>query len=151
MRCWSSPRRPRYGGAHRGHVETPADRAHVLANVALALLSAALTAALFLLVLLLVDGWRNSPAAAAVAVTAVRMAALAAGRVFRGVRAGARSQAVKGSVLITGDLRHAETPSSPPSSKPRSVRFSTACARSAHRRLVTPARRRAVSPPRADE
>jgi MFS family permease len=80
------------------------DRPHLRANLALALLSAALTAALFLLVLLLVDGWRTSPAVAAVAVTAVPVAALAAGPVFRGVRSGTRSEAVAGSVLIAGGL-----------------------------------------------
>jgi MFS family permease len=88
----------------RGKLDTSPDRPHVLANLALALLSAALTAALFLLVLLLVDGWRNSPAVAAVAVTAVPVAALAAGPVFRTVRAGTRSEAVAGSVLIAGGL-----------------------------------------------
>jgi MFS family permease len=85
-------------------VDTKPDRPHVLANIALALLSAALTAALFLLVLLLVDGWSNSPAVAAVAVTAVPVAALAAGPVFRGLRAGTRSEAIAGSVLIAGGL-----------------------------------------------
>ena len=85
-------------------LDTSPDRPHVLANLALALLSAALTAALFLLVLLLVDGWRRSPAVAAVAVTAVPAAALAAGPLFRGVRAGTRSEAVAGSVLIAGGL-----------------------------------------------
>ncbi|HSO98136.1 MAG TPA: MFS transporter, partial [Solirubrobacteraceae bacterium] len=85
-------------------LDTSPNRPHLLANVALALLSAALTAALFLLVLLLVDGWRRSPAAAAVAVTAVPVAALAAGPLFRGVRAGTRSEAVAGSVLIAGGL-----------------------------------------------
>jgi MFS family permease len=88
----------------QANLDTSPDRPHVLANVALALLSAALTAALFLLVLLLVDGWDRSPAVAAVAVTAVPVAALAAGRVFRGVRAGTRSEAVAGSVLIAGGL-----------------------------------------------
>ncbi len=84
--------------------DTSPDRPHVLANLALALLSAALTAALFLLVLLLVEGWRRSPAVAAVAVTAVPAAALVAGPLFRGVRAGTRSEAVAGSVLIAGGL-----------------------------------------------
>jgi predicted MFS family arabinose efflux permease len=84
--------------------EASPDRPHLLPNLALALLSAALTAALFLLVLLLVDGWRNSPVVAAVAVTAVPAAALAGGPVFRGVRAGPRSEAVAGSVLIAGGL-----------------------------------------------
>jgi MFS family permease len=89
---------------HRHGLDTSPDRPHVLANLALALLSAALTAALFLLVLLLVDGWRNSPALAAVAVTAVPAAALAAGPLFRGLRAGTRSEAIAGSVLIAGGL-----------------------------------------------
>jgi predicted MFS family arabinose efflux permease len=88
----------------QGNLEMSPDRPHVLANLALALLSAALTAALFLLVLLLVDGWRRSPAVAALAVTAVPVAALAARRLFRGVRAGTRSEAVAGSVLIAGGL-----------------------------------------------
>ena len=88
----------------QANLDTSPDRPHVLANLALALLSAALTAALFLLVLLLVDGWDRSPAVAAVAVTAVPVAALAAGPVFRGVRAGTRSEAVAGSVLIAGGL-----------------------------------------------
>ena len=88
----------------QANLDTSPDRPDVLANLALALLSAALTAALFLLVLLLVDGWDRSPALAAVTVTAVPVAALAAGRVFRGVRAGTRSEAVAGSVLIAGGL-----------------------------------------------
>src|SRR5205807_6892434 len=91
-------------GRRQAELETRQDRPHVLANLALALLSAALTAALFLLVLLLVDGWRRSPAVAAVTVTAVPVAALAAGPLFRGVRARTRSEAVAGSVLIAGGL-----------------------------------------------
>src|SRR6185437_7188902 len=86
------------------HPDTAPDRPHLLANLALALLSAALTAALFLLVLLLVDGWRTTPAVAALAVTAVPVAALSAGPVFRGLRAGTRSEAIAGSVLIAGGL-----------------------------------------------
>ncbi|HET8951528.1 MAG TPA: MFS transporter [Solirubrobacteraceae bacterium] len=85
-------------------LDTSPDRPHVLANLALALLSAALTAALFLLVLLLVEGWRRSPALAAVAVTAVPAGALIAGPVFRKLRAGTRSEAVAGSILIAGGL-----------------------------------------------
>ena len=88
----------------QANLDTSPDRPHVLADLALALLSAALTAALFLLVLLLVDGWDRSPAVAAAAVTAVPVAALAAGPVFRGLRAGTRSEAVAGSVLIAGGL-----------------------------------------------
>lgn len=88
----------------RGKLDISADRPQVLANLALALLSAALTAALFLLVLLLVDGWRNSPAVAAVAVMAVPGAALVAAPLVRGARAGTRSEALAGSVLIAGGL-----------------------------------------------
>jgi hypothetical protein len=88
----------------RADRDTTPDRPHVLANLALALLSAALTAALFLLVLLLVEGWRRSPAVAALAVTAVPAAALAANRLFRALRSGTRSEAVAGSVLIAGGL-----------------------------------------------
>jgi predicted MFS family arabinose efflux permease len=88
----------------KASVDPSPDRPYVLANLALALLSAALTAALFLFVLLLVDGWRNSPAVAAVVVTAVPVAALGVGPLFRGVRAGTRSEAVAGSVLIAGGL-----------------------------------------------
>ena len=88
----------------RANLDASPDRPDVLADLALALLSAALTAALFLLVLLLVDGWDHSPAVAAVAVTAVPVSALAAGPVFRGLRAGTRSEAVAGSVLIAGGL-----------------------------------------------
>ncbi len=91
-------------GWRRERLDTSPHRPHVLANVALALLSAALTAALFLLVLLLVDGWSNSPALAAITVTAVPVAALAAGPLFRRMRAGTRSEAVAGSVLIAGGL-----------------------------------------------
>ena len=90
--------------SRQANLDTSPDRPHMLANLALALLSAALTAALFLLVLLLVDGWDRSPAVAAVAVTAVPVAALGAGPLFRGVRAGTRSEAVAGSVLIAGGL-----------------------------------------------
>ncbi len=80
------------------------DRPHVLANLALALLSAGLAAALFLLVLLIVDGWRKSPAVAAVAVSAIPLAALAAGPLFRTLRAGTRSEAIAGSILVAGGL-----------------------------------------------
>ena len=85
-------------------LDTTPDRPHVLANLALALLSAGLAAALFLLVLLIVDGWRKSPAVAAVAVTAIPLAALAAGPLFRSLRAGTRSEAIAGSILIAGGL-----------------------------------------------
>lgn len=82
----------------------PADRPHLAANLALGLLSAALTAALFLLVLLLVEGWRRSPALAAVTVTVIPVAAVAAGVLARAARAGTRSEAVAGAILVGGGL-----------------------------------------------
>ena len=93
------------GQAGRDHDPSlPADRPHLAANAALALISAALTAALFLLVLLLVEGWRRSPAEAALIVTVIPVAALAAGPLARAARAGTRSEAVAGAVAVAGGL-----------------------------------------------
>ena len=78
-----------------------AGRPHVPALAALTLLSAALTAALFLLVLLLVEGWRIEPLEAAVIVSAMPAAAFAAPRI--GVR-GTVAEAGIGSLLIAGGL-----------------------------------------------
>ncbi|MEZ0109734.1 MFS family permease [Catenulispora sp. EB89] len=73
-------------------------------NIALALLSAALTAALFLFVLLLVDGWRRSPAVAAVTVSVIPLAALFARPLIRTLRAGPLAQTMSGCLLIAGGL-----------------------------------------------
>ena len=80
------------------------DRPNVPANLALALLSAALTAALFLLVLLIVEGWRKSPALAALTVTVIPVAAFGARPLARQARAGSQSESVAGIVLIAGGL-----------------------------------------------
>ena len=81
----------------------PAGRPNVPANLALLLVSGALTAALFLLVLLLVDGWRLPPAAAGIVVTVMPAAAIASGAVAR--RLGGRgTRAACGAVLIAGGL-----------------------------------------------
>lgn len=82
----------------------PSDRPDIPANLALALVSAALTAALFLLVLLLVEGWRRTPALAAVTVTVIPLAAFAAGPLVRAVKAGTRAEAIAGSILTAGGL-----------------------------------------------
>ena len=73
-------------------------------NLTLALLSAALTAALFLLVLLLVDGWRHSPATAALAVSVVPVAALAARPLARLLQPSADVEVAVGCFLIAGGL-----------------------------------------------
>jgi MFS family permease len=79
-------------------------RPAIRANLTLALLSAALTAALFLLVLLLVEGWRRSPATAAVTVSVVPLAALAARPLARVLRPPAAVEVGVGCFLIAGGL-----------------------------------------------
>jgi MFS family permease len=76
--------------------------------VALALVSAALAAALFLLVVLLIEGWRRSPGQAALVVTVMPLAALVAGRWARehhGLAPGSSAKvALPGAVLLAGGL-----------------------------------------------
>jgi predicted MFS family arabinose efflux permease len=61
-------------------VPLPAGRPSVSANAALLLVAGGLVAALFLVVLLLVDGWGMSPAAAGLVVTVMPVTALVVGR-----------------------------------------------------------------------
>ncbi len=78
-------------------------RPHLLANLALAMVSAAIAAALFLLVLLLIEGWRLSPIGAAIVVSAMPLAALLGARL--GPTAGsARARAAAGAILVAGGL-----------------------------------------------
>jgi len=78
-------------------------RPHLWANLALAMVSAAIAAALFLLVLLLIEGWRLSPIEAAVVVSAMPLAAILGSRLTE--RAGdARSRAAAGAILVGGGL-----------------------------------------------
>jgi predicted MFS family arabinose efflux permease len=79
--------------------ERPA-RFAVRPAVALALVSAALSAVLFLLVLLLVAGWNESPLAAAAAVTVVPIAAVAGAR----IAGDARTRACAGCALVGGGV-----------------------------------------------
>lgn len=79
-------------------------RPAVRPNLTLAFLSAALTAALFLLVLLLVDGWQHSPAAAAITVSVVPLAALAARPLARALQPTPEVEIATGSFLIAGGL-----------------------------------------------
>jgi len=78
-------------------------RPHLWANLALAMVSAAIAAALFLLVLLLIEGWRLSPIEAAAVVSAMPLAAILGSRLTE--RAGdARSRAAAGAILVSGGL-----------------------------------------------
>jgi MFS family permease len=79
-------------------------RPAVRPNLTLGLLSAALTAALFLLVLLLVDGWRQSPATAALAVSVVPVAALAGRPLARSLRPPPDVEVAVGCFLVAGGL-----------------------------------------------
>jgi MFS family permease len=78
-------------------------RPHLLANLALAMTSAAIAAALFLLVLLLIEGWRLSPIGAAIVVSVMPLAALLGSRL--GPAAGSeRARAAAGAILVAGGL-----------------------------------------------
>lgn len=92
--------------AVRADPETAPDRhpPAIRPNLTLALLSAALTAALFLLVLLLVEGWSRSPATAAITVSVVPVAALAAVPLARLLRPTPEIEVAVGSFLIAGGL-----------------------------------------------
>jgi MFS family permease len=78
-------------------------RPHLLANLALAMVSAAIAAALFLLVLLLIEGWRLTPITAALVVTAMPVFALLGSRLDPLVPS-ARARAAAGAILIAGGL-----------------------------------------------
>ena len=81
----------------------PAGRPHLAANAALFLLSGGLVAALFLVVLLLVDGWGMSPALAGLVVTVMPLAAVAAG-LFAARAGSAGMRMAAGIVLVAGGL-----------------------------------------------
>jgi predicted MFS family arabinose efflux permease len=78
-------------------------RPHLWANVALAMVSAAIAAALFLLVLLLIEGWRLSPIGAAIVVSMMPLAALLGSRIGGWV-ADPRARAAAGALLLAGGL-----------------------------------------------
>lgn len=90
----------RAGKQHRTDRHRPALRA----NLTQALLSAALTAALFLLVLLLVEGWKHSPASAALTVSVVPIAALCAAPLARLFSTPHHVEVAVGCFLIAGGL-----------------------------------------------
>ena len=78
-------------------------RPHVAANIALAMVSAAIAAALFLLVLLLIEGWRLTPIGAAIVVTVMPLAAILGSRLGPLVPS-ARARAAAGAILVSGGL-----------------------------------------------
>ena len=84
-------------------LRAPAGRPHLGATTALLLLSGGLVAALFLLVLLLVNGWGMSPAVAGIVVTVLPLAAVGAPRLVPG-SIGSGIQTASGVVLVAGGL-----------------------------------------------
>jgi predicted MFS family arabinose efflux permease len=81
----------------------PTGRPHLWANVALAMVSASIAAALFLLVLLLIEGWRLSPIGAAIVVSVMPLAAVVGSR-LSGWVTDARARAAAGAILLAGGL-----------------------------------------------
>ncbi|HEY8083579.1 MAG TPA: MFS transporter [Solirubrobacterales bacterium] len=81
----------------------PSGRPHLLANLALAMVSAAIAAALFLLVLLLIEGWRLTPIGAAIVVSVMPLSALFGARLDVAVPS-ARARAAAGAILVSGGL-----------------------------------------------
>ncbi|MCC6832333.1 MAG: MFS transporter [Thermoleophilia bacterium] len=81
----------------------PAGRPHLAANAALVLVSAALTAALFLVVLLMINGWGLEPVQAAVAVSVMPVAALVSGRWLGGL-GGPAARAAAGALAVAAGL-----------------------------------------------
>ena len=80
--------------------EAPSPRPALRPAIALGLLSAALTAVIFLVVLLLVSGWSIEPLTAALAVSVLPIAALAASR----IRGEPETRAVAGCLLVAGGV-----------------------------------------------
>jgi MFS family permease len=79
------------------------ERPHLAANAALMLVSGALVAALFLLVILLINGWRLEPLAAAAVVTVMPLAAITAARLAPAITP-PWARAASGVILISGGL-----------------------------------------------
>jgi MFS family permease len=92
-REWRIPEMPGNSGS----------KPHIPANVALALVSAAIAATLFLVVLMLIEGWRLSPIEAALVVTVLPLAAFAGARLGRSVPS-ERMRASAGAIFLAGGL-----------------------------------------------
>jgi MFS family permease len=90
-------------GARAVPVPEPVERPHLGANAALLLISGALVGALFLLVILLINGWRLEPLEAGLVVTIMPLAAIAAIR-FGGAITPLWARAASGVILIAGGL-----------------------------------------------
>ena len=90
-------------GVNGRPVSAPAGRPSIAANAALLLVAGGLVAALFLVVLLLVEGWGMSPAAAGIVVTVMPLTAIAVGR-LRPRSLGVVQGVACGVILVAGGL-----------------------------------------------
>src|SRR5512132_2123608 len=90
-------------GVQARPVPEPAERPQIAANAALLLVSGALVAALFILVILLINGWRLEPLTAGLVVTIMPLAAISATR-FAGHLSPLWTRAASGAILISGGL-----------------------------------------------
>ena len=81
----------------------PIERPHIGANAALLLVSGALVAAFFLLVILLINGWRLEPLAAGLVVTVMPLAAIVAARRGHAITP-LWARTASGAILIAGGL-----------------------------------------------
>jgi MFS family permease len=88
-------------GVRASRVAKPAGRPHIAANLALLLVSGALVGASFLLVLLLINGWRLDPLAAGLVVTVMPLAAIVAARTGSHITP-QWARAASGAILIAG-------------------------------------------------
>ncbi|PHX81934.1 MAG: MFS transporter [Thermoleophilia bacterium] len=80
-----------------------AGRPKLAPNIALLLLSSGLTAALFLIVLLLIEGWQMSPIATALVVTVIPLSAIVGARAFDNVGS-LPARAAAGTILLAAGL-----------------------------------------------
>ena len=90
-------------GVNGARLPRPRGRPDLAANLALLFLSGGLVAALFLVVLLLVDGWGMSPGLAGLVVTIMPLAAVASARMAPRA-GGVRMRAAAGIILVGGGL-----------------------------------------------
>lgn len=94
---------PALVGVRAVPVPTPVERPHLGANAALLLVSGALVGALFLLVILLINGWRLEPLVAGAVVTIMPLAAIASARLGGSITP-LWARAASGAILISGGL-----------------------------------------------
>jgi MFS family permease len=92
---WRAARDAERAATARGRID-------IRANASLALISGALVGALFLVVLLVIEVWGLSPASAALLVSVLPAATLAAGPLARGAEL--RASGAAGAVLVAGGL-----------------------------------------------